>query len=65
MALHSNWIFLKNLNVTISNVYISFMYFYANIYQDGDAGRGGSNSMVDRKQALWNLFNNNVDFLRK
>ena len=65
MALHSNWIFLKNLNVTISNVYISFMYLYANIYQDGDAGRGGSNSMVDRKQALWNLFNNNVDFLRK
>ena len=25
------------------------MYFYANIYQDGDAGRGGSISMVDRQ----------------
>ena len=49
MALPSNWIFLKTLNVTISNDYISFMYFYANIYQDGDAGRGGSNSMVDRQ----------------
>ena len=41
--------FFKKSKLTISNVYISFMYFYANIYQDGDAGRGGSNSMVDRQ----------------